>query len=54
MNETGYSINKQTENEQCTKYIYVYGETVQQMTLRGNSRGNLQASQGRLSELKGD
>jgi hypothetical protein len=27
MNETGYSINKQTENEQCTKYIYsIWGD----------------------------
>jgi hypothetical protein len=55
MNETESSISKQTENEQCIKYIYA--ETVLSMTLRGNPWGNLHANQGRLpgsSPLRSD
>jgi hypothetical protein len=37
VNETEYSINNQTEIEQCT--ICIYAETVQQVTLRGTQIG---------------
>ncbi len=51
MNETESSISKQTENEQCIKYIYA--ETILSMTLRGNPRsdGSYGRQAGRLSYM---